>query len=417
MFTSFPPLTPKKLIFLVLSFLSGINAIAQSDFKPGLIITTTNDTIRGFVDHKKNSLNAKECVFKKSADSESHVYKPGEINGYRIDHDKFYVAKKINGEKLFLEFLVDGIVNLYYYDQNGNDRFFLERDTALVALTNDKTTFYTSTPQGFGEVKVEKMSNKYKGVLNYEFRDDTKMVPKIRTATFDEKSLIKLVKQYHADVCTDQSCIVYTKSTHSDISIGPSISWITASMQMDGSNDHVRDTQLSYGVEIQYRPPFLFYRWSLLTGVAFSKNSFTGAFTGRYYDYTYDLTYNVKLSYDVIRIPIVFQYTFPSKKIQPFIHAGVNNVLILNPVYDITYRVFNPSSKTYSTGNSESTMENYQIGVLGGIGARKNIGSKWSLSVKADYEYRFPAQNFRQILDNQKIKSIIVSASLIRKLP
>jgi len=416
MFASFPPLNPKKLILLTLTVVSGINAIAQSDFKPGLIITTTNDTIRGFVDHKKNSVNAKECVFRKSADSDSHTYKPGEINGYRIDNDKFYVTKKINGEKLFLEFLVDGIVNLYYYDQNGNDRFFLERDTAVVALTNDKTTFYKSTAQGFGEVKVEKMSNKYKGVLNYEFRDDMRMVPKIRAATFDEKSLIKLVKQYHTDVCTDQSCIVYTKSNRSGVSIGPSLSWIIASMQLDGSKNRVRDTQLSYGVEIQYRPPFLFYRWSLITGVAFSKNSFNGDFTGRFFDYTYDLTYTINLTYNVVRIPIVFRYTFPAKKIQPFVHAGVNNVLISNPTYDITYRVFNPSSQTYSTGVEESTMGKYQIGVLAGAGARKDIATKWSLSIKADYEYRFPAQNFRQILDAQKIKSFIISAGLIRKL-
>lgn len=415
MFTSPPPLTAKKLIFFVLSFILSFNAIAQSDFKPGLIITTTNDTIRGFVDHKKNSVNAKECVFKKSVDGESRVYRPGEINGYRIDNDKFYVAKNVGDEMFFLEFLVDGIVNLYYYDQNGSDRFFLERDTTLVALTNDKTTFYKAATPGYSEVKVEKMSNKYKGVLNYEFRDDTKMVPKIRVATFDEKSLIKLVKQYHADVCTDQ-CIVYTKSNRSSISIGPSVSWIMASMQMDGSKDHVHDTQLSYGVEIRYRPPFLFYRWSLLTGAAFSKNNFNGDFTGRYYDYTYDLTYNIKLSYDVVRIPIIFQYTFPTKKIQPFIHVGVTNVILLNPTYEIKYTVFNPSSKTYSTGYGESTMENYHIGALAGVGARKDLANKWSLSIRADYEYRFPAQNFRQILDNQKIKSFIISASLIRKL-
>jgi hypothetical protein len=242
------------------------------------------------------------------------------------------------------------------------------------------------------------------------------MVPKIRAATFDDKSLIKLVKQYHADVCTDQSCIVYEKSSQSDLSIGPVAELLIASMHLKGSKDHVSDTQLGYGLQIHYRPSFIFYRWSLITGITLSKNNFNGDFTGRYFDFTYDLTYNITLRYDVIRIPIVFQYTMATKKIQPFIRIGFNNVLILNPTYEIKYRVFNPSSQTYSTGNEESTLENYQIGGLVGAGLKTEITKKWSLVVKADYEYRFPPQNFRQILDNQNIRSAILSASLVKRL-
>jgi len=410
-----------KIIILTLFFVSYFNSLfAQSDFKPGFIITNSNDTIRGFIDYQKNSINAKECVFKKTEDAAETTYTPRDIKSYRIENSKYYVSKTVKGERIFLEFLLNGVVDLYYYKAHGKEFFFLEKDTSLIELTNDTRIIYTDAKgrvNSTGGFKYEVQSNKYKGDLNYAFRDDPKITKKINTTFLSDRSLIKLVRSYHNDVCKDYACIEYSKSTKSTILIGPKITLIEATMQMKSSSDRARDTQLSYGVQIQYHPAYLFYRWNIITGLEYGKNSFNGDFYGNIFDQPDGKTYHIKLNYNAFRIPLIFQYSFPMKRIQPLFYFGVNGVILTNPNYSIISRVFTPNPPTYGLPYSErSDLRRFQLGLTGGIGVMKNIKEKLTLNIKAGYESRFPLQNSGNILDFQVVQSISVSAGVLFKI-
>ena len=106
-----------RIFFISLLAISSIS-YGQRDYKPGYIITNKNDTVHGFINLKSNYQNSRQCEFKRNIDQEPDTYLPFDIKGYRVENSKFYVSKEVplndTTEKVFLEYLVEGIVNLYY---------------------------------------------------------------------------------------------------------------------------------------------------------------------------------------------------------------------------------------------------------------------------------------------------------------
>lgn len=179
-------------IFLIVSIMAficlGVNA--QSNYKRGYIITNDNDSIAGWIDFRTDKMNQKQCKFKPSEQEKETIYLPGEIAGYRFtDEGNYYVSRdiEINEElqKVFLEYMVQGMMNLYsYYD--GQQYFFFE-DAA------GKMTMVTKKPD---EIKDSKYfeDKKYKGVLLYMFKDYAPVGDVVKKANFNQKSMIDIAK-------------------------------------------------------------------------------------------------------------------------------------------------------------------------------------------------------------------------------
>ena len=157
----------RLLLFLGLIVTSLFNASAQSDFRPGFIITNSLDTVHGLVDYRGEVRNMKTCIFKESIEDEAKEFLPGDILGYRFANTgKFFVTKRINTEELndyvFVEFLLKGITNLYYYKNNTYSAYFVDsEETELLELNNK---IIEVEKNGITYTKVD---NKYIGVLIY----------------------------------------------------------------------------------------------------------------------------------------------------------------------------------------------------------------------------------------------------------
>jgi len=83
----------KKALLILCSFILLLSANAQSNFKPGYLITNDNDTVYGFVDYRTDQMNAEMCRFRQANDDKTQIYSPEQINGYRfIEEGKFYVS-------------------------------------------------------------------------------------------------------------------------------------------------------------------------------------------------------------------------------------------------------------------------------------------------------------------------------------
>ena len=107
-----------KLFVLVFLHFFFIKSYSQSDFRNAYVITNENDTIKGFIDYKGNNSNARKCLFRKKEDGEILEFSPEQIKSYRFLNGKYYVSKSIQNkdkiESKFLEYLIDGIVDIYY---------------------------------------------------------------------------------------------------------------------------------------------------------------------------------------------------------------------------------------------------------------------------------------------------------------
>ena len=127
----------KLILFAVLAF-SATAIMAQTNPKPGYIITNNGDTIRGTIDFLTNKKLSKQCVFWANGAGEGKTYKPGEIEGFRFDNNgKYFVTRQLNvygnPELFFAEFMVQGMMNLYCVADSYDEYFFFEREDGEMA--------------------------------------------------------------------------------------------------------------------------------------------------------------------------------------------------------------------------------------------------------------------------------------------
>lgn len=207
----FISITAKLLVtsLFVASFI--FQAEAQTDFRNGYYITLENDTVFGLLDYRGEVKNSQTCVFKNDDSAEPQKFNPGEIQSYRFTDGKFYVSKKIETDSVernvFLEFLVDGITNLYFLRDINNYKYFLEdKNGKFLELSNE-----TITEKVDGKGEIQRKSNRYIGVLLASFADCKEIQPQINNVNLGHKSLINITKNYHNYVCDTEECIVYEK--------------------------------------------------------------------------------------------------------------------------------------------------------------------------------------------------------------
>jgi hypothetical protein len=204
-----------SLIFIFCLSFSGLTAKTKDDVKstyfPGYIITSENDTLKGFIEKRSDKKNARKCNFRTNMDSGIQEYSPSELKEYKFDGDKYYVSKNFNLRRkevnLFLELLVGGAADLYFFNEdNITDHYYIQKaDGKFYELTdNDKLVesegkFYSHNYK------------KYIGILKVAFKDCPLIFPEIDQMTLDRKSLIDITKKYHVCTGSTKKCVVYSK--------------------------------------------------------------------------------------------------------------------------------------------------------------------------------------------------------------
>ncbi len=332
-----------KLILSVLFVLTTIYVFSQGNFKKAYIVNNSNDTTYGFVDHANPIDITQKCVFRNDSNSQIVDYKPTDLKSFCFEKGKLYMSKDVkyndNSTTLFLEFLLKGIVNLYYCRYNGEDVFYIEKDSILMELTNGEEKIRINEKVYFYN------SKKYIGILKALLIDAESLSDKIESTDFDFTSLIKLLKQYHNEVCDSESCIVYYKKENKlndvkwKLNFGLTLEYSIA--KMDVSSEMINGVKYySYQQDIShsYLAKFNMYK------IAETNSNFTSIYNclfpvafvnfSRNSGSSFQLELNYKyLNYELfgisrIEIPVIYSYEFLHyKKLTPYINAGVSNVI------------------------------------------------------------------------------------------
>ena len=215
----------KKITAFLCLFIS-INTVAQiGNYKPAYIITNEGDTLRGQIDLRTNERNQKQCVFRVDETQNPTVYKPFDIQSFFFTTEgKYYVSKEIelNGEKIrtFIEFLVKGIMNLYYYEYDDPGKY--NSPEYYNPVSNNIICYFFENERG-EMVQIEKKPDKlvngklfpdlsYVGKTKYLLQDYNFLAEKKNKFSFNQKSFVNATKRYHEMYCTTgEKCIVYEK--------------------------------------------------------------------------------------------------------------------------------------------------------------------------------------------------------------
>lgn len=311
-------------IFVIFCF--NISAFCQSNFKDGYVITNRNDTLSGLIDFRTDHTNSLICKFKRDEKSTEKVYSPCEIAGYRfVNEGKYYVSRIVEIDSLkrtvFLEFLVQGLLNLYYFPE-GNGYYFFENKNGEMIST-------TKMPDVITDQNRVKVDNKYKGIISYVLRDDATLAAESSNIDFSRKSMIEYTKEYHDHMCeSGEKCIIFEndykkKFTKLDVSFFSGIEF------NDIKFNYVQLSKMFsfspvVGMGLNVSSPRFIKSLSLLLDVTLSK--IAGAC-----DYASGFTYS-QFRFSGIKSTIYggLEYIYHKGKIRPAINTGFSYCYLSN---------------------------------------------------------------------------------------
>ncbi|MDD2797440.1 MAG: hypothetical protein PHV20_02495 [Bacteroidales bacterium] len=347
-----------KKITISISLFFGllVSAFCQSNFKNGYIITNRNDTISGLIDFRTDEANSLICKFKLNEKNVEQMFQPGMIAGYRfINEGKYYVSHSIVIDSIqktvFLEFLVQGLLNLYYLPE-GNGYYFFENAKGEMISTTKKQDEITH------ERKI-KTDTRYQGVLAYILKDDLPLATKTSEVFFDRKSMIEYTKRYHSDMCdSGDKCIIFEndykkKFTKFDISFYSGIEF--NEVKFDNINlTKMQSISPIIGVGLNISSPRSAKSLSLMFDATLSK--IAGAC-----DYSYSLTYfQYRFSEMKANFTGGLEYIYPKGKFRPALNLG------------FSYRYFFNSENTLTANSQNAAISKLaqlsSNGIYSGIG-------------------------------------------------
>lgn len=201
----------RKVLLVGILLMETFILSAQSDFRSGYLLLSGQDTVKGLINYKGDINSSKKCFYRASESSEIITYTPDQLLGYRFQDGKYYVAKSLTlegqSELLFLEYLVNGLVDFYYYKDIKGDHYLVEDEEGTIREL--KNTEKLLKKDGL-EYSVE--GKEYVGVLNTVFAEYPELSNKTSGAALGHRSLINLAIDYHNQVCTTgEACLVYEK--------------------------------------------------------------------------------------------------------------------------------------------------------------------------------------------------------------
>jgi len=377
------------LALLVLG-LCAVTLSAQTNFVPGYYITSQSDTIYGEIDDRGDQRNCRLCTFRAGEGMEILSFEPGEIFAYRFqDGGKYYIARevKIHDEirTVFLEYLVNGIANLYYYRGEGADRYYIEsEDGRFTELSNDLVQF---TVDG---TTYKRRSNLYVGQMKASFGDCPEIQSRLEGARFSHQSLIKLSSEYHDYVCDGEVCVIYEKPipvirvsggfylgvSKSSLDF-PDYDGTLADFNADAGYKWYHYYQFSthtgpeFGAHFNFTLPRVNKHLALVVNADYSQHDFKGSAVD---ESNPGVIIQMEASARVTSLNMAtgLQYTFPRGKIRPTIAAGPMISIDMNSYFDIQH--------TWITASQELIYNFHTTPIRGlNMGGFGQVGMFWAV--------------------------------------
>ena len=363
--------------FFSLLFTCFVNeCLSQGRLHPGFVLMN-KDTLRGFIYKASDAKSAKVCIFKVHLDSNVIEFYPKDIEAYKYENGKFYVSKHVNfrsGEKrkVFLEYLVNGIADLYYYKDDMNVHYFIENDNMeLSELVNEKKYVHDSD-----KGKYYTSLNQHIGILKVAFKNCPEIYSNIDQVRLEHPSLIRITKLYHEKTCgPGNECIVYSNNEPFVKVKGGLIAGLSH-MKLNFSSsrrefefltvENFEDNSGSYGMFLGFSVQS-FNRVYLITEIYRYRFMFVGK------------EYHTPRSFELNEyvIPLYVRYYYPLTSFHPFVSLGVVNHFNANSGYQ-----------------NEIPIVKFYFGYSGGVGVHYQLSEYLGFSLEGRYSVGKELENY-----------------------
>jgi hypothetical protein len=349
--------------------------LGQSDFRPGYYITHDFDTIYGQIDHRSDRRQTTSCSFRSGDKSEASKFTPSDILAYRFIDGKYFISKWVEVEDesklIFVEYLVNGIANLYFYRDISGDHYSIEtKNGYLVNLVNEK--------QEVEHNGISYMAKGYQqvGQLKASFSDCYEIQKEIDYVVLDHKSLINITEKYHNYVCDGEQCIVYQREVPAvRVSFSPTFGISVNKLAISNSAyyekiDFLVDVAPTFGLLVNLETPRLNEKLAFQVGADFLKNSYAGSFEDVRYaseSYIYSSTVNTS----TLRLMFAVKYRYPKGKVRPTLVVGPQFNYLLN-----SQVIFSLETPFNTIEREETPLTDITIGAFVAVGVDFRISKK-----------------------------------------
>jgi len=313
-----------KKSFLLVLFLSLFTIIcfSQSNFQKGYVQITENDTIFGLINYKNDISNHNICFFKKSETDTIQKFIPEKIFGYKFIDNKYYVSKEIKTKdglnNIFVEYLLKGTVNLFYYKDNYSDHYLLQKiDIPIMEILYDNNIIYIDDKPSLRKYLINI------GLIRYYLQDCPVLFDEIdKIKSPSHYDLIRLIKKYHEIKCPNEVCVIYKKKMPKfRIDLQPvfGITKLNNEYAMDGYSN--TDYDIQFGLLTYIWLPLTNERVYFRSGILYSKIKELDAVK---YNLNFEPDSFIYRKSNYFKIPIQFQYVFLKYRISPTFGGGLN---------------------------------------------------------------------------------------------
>ncbi len=380
-----------KFLFITVFSFSFYFTSAQTDFRPGYYITWDNDTIWGLIDYRGEIRNSSFCSFKENANAKPIQFKPSEIKAYRFTDSKYYVSKKIKigdqEKQVFIEFLVNGIADLYYHASLNNPMYLIEdRDGNLIELTDETKDEYVE-----GTGLVRKADTRYIGLLKATFSDCMEIQHDIEDVKLEHKYLIRITKKYHDYVCDDEKCIVYEKTVAPmHLRIAPIAGISTSKIRFSEGQFSGYEFEPNYfpfaGILLNTTIPRLNEKLSVEFETILHNPQYNGTYN--YYNNSDGRTDYFESDINILALQpsLSLRYTRPKGIFRPTLAVGFSSDFILSKEQK-TIRESELSGVIHTTESYDTPLESMLYGFIFQLGCNYNIANSHTFFTNLKLNY------------------------------
>lgn len=346
----------KNNLLLFLITIINLNAYSQISFEKGYYIDNNNQKINCLIKNLDWKNNPYEFEYKLSENDESKKVVIDDVKEFGVDNVSKYIRSSVNidrssevifelskdkrpifkEELLFLEVLVQGNANLYFYRDGDLRRYFYNKESSDIEQLVYKSYLKSNKT---GADKIGK-NNAFRNQLWNNLKCPAFKAHIVNKLDYKKRQLINLFIQYNE--CTDPN---YTNSEEKkkrdlfNLSIRPGLNSSSLFLRHNSSSipdfDFSNKLTLRLGLETEFIFPFNKNKWSLViepTYQSFSSektSNFAANITGGY------LTSRVK--YSSIEIPFGLRhYFFISEDSKIFVNASY--IIDINSKSSITLK-------------------------------------------------------------------------------
>ncbi len=381
--------------FVLCCLFVSVSAFSQKNFVKGIIEDVNGKTIKGYINYQNWKQNPVEISFKESLDSPIKTFSAINLHSFNVSED-IYLSKKVSVDKasrrsqslsykfidkneikkVFLKLIYKSEKSLYHFiDIDGKEHFYIDKGDNIeeliykVALINSRKT----------------NKKTYRNQLFKYLEGCDQLKKKIIDARFSKDVFLKLFEEYSK--CVNKPVKYVEKRERTIFKFYIVAGLINSNIEFSAinlsNNNSIKEKDnsmnIAFGGAVELVFPRNRRKNSIFNEILYFSNDFQTENTIIIRSNIIEVN-EFQFSTSYLKFSNAYRYNFPSKKIKPFISAGIINSIMFKKELKrtTTTRFFDTERIRMS---DLETFRHHGFGFLFGAGIKLK---KFSLEAKVE---------------------------------